>query len=1446
MATNEIVFKVKVQKDGNLKVIAKDSVEASKGTEKLRDATDKTTKARNRFSKGEKGVGQAGLSSAKSFSKMQQTMVGGGGLVGAYATLAANVFALTAAFGILQRAAAASQLAEGLAYTGAVAGRNLPYIADQLKKITGEAVSTADAMSVVALATSSGFSSSQIGKLGEVAKGASLALGRDMGDALNRLIRGSAKLEPELLDELGIMVRLDDAAQTYATQLGTTVENLTQYQKRQAFVNAVIKEGEAAFSGIANAVQPNAYDQLAAGLQDLLKDFVTLLNKGIAPLVRMFSKSPSALLGGVLLFASTIRSTLLPGLTQGAQRMAAFAQEAQKTAKASLSQITTTGKLPAIYGSLTKKIQEGTASAKDFKDAQASLGASLQKHNSDLVHNKNLQDTTTQKYKDKVHTINEVKVAQASLTNVELSNAKALTAGSKAATINAAANLDLKGVINGVKGSMAAYRLELGLTSATSKAAGFSFANLKVSLMGLGLSFKALGTIILSALPMLAMIPMILGLGKEAWDKWFGDSDTVKEQKEIFESFEQINEAGMQLNKTLLDIELRKAPTQGWDTFSAKLTTAAGVAAQVRDRINDAVGVQMKAKTLALRDAFNNVTEAQKALKDSSKGAGSDMAGVAEAANLSLAIAKLKELKDAYNQLDPKTLLQGLKEAEMIIIATGNQDGALKHTQEQIRLMTILAAKGTATAEEIGKIMSLPSSAETTVTLLESMNAGLNSFSEDLAKFSQKVETPFDKMSAGLDEAVAALTQKVTVSTGMGYFTKTSKEAKKLREELEKGETPLSKFVKGFATKADGGDPVVTLNRMNDALKANIKIMQENPSKIKAEQAALKKLNDTRKVSGSITKSAHAMEDEIIRLKDEALKAELKNLETLNLTGKKTAEILEIDAKIAANAADKKLQARKNLEILQGEQGFKKLILAQDQKSVDIAKAKLSRTQDQARAAMIAANAADPRRNRSASLNAADELKLLEDSKKDRETIAVLEFNIAVQRTDMEYDLLKMKAKLLKKQGEGDAEFQASITAYEAQLETMGLAALENLGEGLIETLRKINDLTKPKAAVRAEVLGATGTSAYDVNRNQQTAAGEGGDITGALGGDKATLTDKLAVMKATIAPIEEALRKLGPDGELVAAVSSSSINIATSWTTAFDEIEGKVNTMSEKAAIANAVANTIAQTAQIMQAASAARIAGIDKEIAAEKKRDGKSKESLAKIKSLEKKKEAMARKAFEQNKKMQMAQIVASTAAGVMGILGNESIKVGSLAFILAATVAAMGAAQLAIVAGTSYQGGGSAGGASAAGPTSVSVGKRGNSSDMGKSQSARGELAYFRGEQGTGGAENFRSAFYGKKHRAAGGNTGYVVGEQGPELFMPDRPGTIVPADDTAGAGGATNVTFSINAIDASGVEDVLAQQQGNIIGMLRQAANSYGEEFMEDLDESTYTTPAARRA
>jgi hypothetical protein len=47
--------------------------------------------------------------------------------------------------------------------------------------------------------------------------------------------------------------------------------------------------------------------------------------------------------------------------------------------------------------------------------------------------------------------------------------------------------------------------------------------------------------------------------------------------------------------------------------------------------------------------------------------------------------------------------------------------------------------------------------------------------------------------------------------------------------------------------------------------------------------------------------------------------------------------------------------------------------------------------------------------------------------------------------------------------------------------------------------------------------------------------------------------------------------------------------------------------------------------------------------------------------------------------------------------------------------------------------------------------------------------------------------------------------------------------------------TNVNFSIQAIDSSGVEDLLMRQRGNIISMIREAANSHGEFFLESVTD-----------
>ena len=168
---NEIIFKVKVEKDGNLKVIAKDSEKAAKSTDNLGKSTDNLSRSRNKYNKVEKGVGQTGLSSAKSFSKMRDTIgSGSSGLVGAYAVLAANIFALTAAFGALQRAAQVEQLEQGLRSLGTASGIAMQNLAEGLQETTGHALSLADAMRATALASSAGFDSSSIERLGDVAR----------------------------------------------------------------------------------------------------------------------------------------------------------------------------------------------------------------------------------------------------------------------------------------------------------------------------------------------------------------------------------------------------------------------------------------------------------------------------------------------------------------------------------------------------------------------------------------------------------------------------------------------------------------------------------------------------------------------------------------------------------------------------------------------------------------------------------------------------------------------------------------------------------------------------------------------------------------------------------------------------------------------------------------------------------------------------------------------------------------------------------------------------------------------------------------------------------------------------------------------------------------------------------------------------------------------------
>ena len=179
---------------------------------------------------------------------------------------------------------------------------------------------------------------------------------------------------------------------------------------------------------------------------------------------------------------------------------------------------------------------------------------------------------------------------------------------------------------------------------------------------------------------------------------------------------------------------------------------------------------------------------------------------------------------------------------------------------------------------------------------------------------------------------------------------------------------------------------------------------------------------------------------------------------------------------------------------------------------------------------------------------------------------------------------------------------------------------------------------------------------------------------------DDAGFQQKIEMTRGVLTPFMDDLAKFGPDGELINSIASGTLTIASSIATIGEAGEFSAEKMQ-------AVGDVIGSIAGIMAANGKSQIAEIDRQIAAEKKRDGKSKESLAKIKNMEKEKEKIARKNFEMNKKMQIAQTIANTAAGVMKTMGDT----GFFGAPLAMAVAAMGAAQVALIQKQTFQGGG-----------------------------------------------------------------------------------------------------------------------------------------------------------
>ena len=310
---------------------------------KLGQQTDKTSKSTGTLNRNWKGASAQSSGASKNFSKMSQGM---GGIVGAYATLAANIFAIGAAFRFLKSAGDLQKLKEGQVLYASATGVALKSLANDIRDATDAQITFTDASQSAAIGKAAGLTNDQLVKLGKGAKDVSIILGRDVTDSFNRLVRGVTKAEPELLDELGIILRLTDASEKYAATVGKSAKDLTQFEKSQAVTVEVLDQLESKYGRIMEVMEPegNQFTQLGVAFDDIVNDLKDIAQVVAGPIAATLTKVPALIVGIAAIFATGLMKSGIASWTANASARAKTLAMDYQHARAKLEDLQRTQK----------------------------------------------------------------------------------------------------------------------------------------------------------------------------------------------------------------------------------------------------------------------------------------------------------------------------------------------------------------------------------------------------------------------------------------------------------------------------------------------------------------------------------------------------------------------------------------------------------------------------------------------------------------------------------------------------------------------------------------------------------------------------------------------------------------------------------------------------------------------------------------------------------------------------------------------------------------------------------------------------------------------------------------------------------------------------------------------------------------------------------------------
>lgn len=178
--------------------------------------------------------------------------------LGITAAITASIFAIKKGWDVLEFGAKMEQQERAFKNLASSYHVSAQQIIKDLDTAADGTLTTMQLIDKASKAMTLGLDPDQLDELMTIARASAKAMGQSVDFMYDSIVTGIGRQSKLILDNLGIIVSVGKANEDYAKQIGKTVEQLTEAEKRQAFFNAVVSAGQEIVERVGMSNRTNA------------------------------------------------------------------------------------------------------------------------------------------------------------------------------------------------------------------------------------------------------------------------------------------------------------------------------------------------------------------------------------------------------------------------------------------------------------------------------------------------------------------------------------------------------------------------------------------------------------------------------------------------------------------------------------------------------------------------------------------------------------------------------------------------------------------------------------------------------------------------------------------------------------------------------------------------------------------------------------------------------------------------------------------------------------------------------------------------------------------------------------------------------------------------------------------------------------------------------------